>query len=358
MIRYGTQADFPAIKRIANQFSDELGFVRTNSLARGVDLHELFVAERDGRDVGFVNWQARRDGWNTVYELGVLRDFHGQGIGRALLYAVPCPIRLKVTEDNAQANRFYLSAGMRLTSVEKGRKRVLNVYEMNVLSIICRGASKKVPGVCLKSGSAYGVMEKDMPYAWPFMIDVDFADACWWRYARFVKRFRPVQALVVDYMAPELKCKMLAQVRRLRRFGVLRIIVCPKFDGAVIDIPHDCIVGVSLKTAGRLTKGDNKFAGFMPDFEELRFRRCHLLGGSPRLQIDTVIKLQGVGARVISCDGNAQFGAAGFSSVYRDGVWKRTRGVKVDYQTAILESSQNIQRDLNSIGSLEQLPLL
>jgi ribosomal protein S18 acetylase RimI-like enzyme len=126
-IRYGTSADIGAVQHIARQFNRELGFVRRASLERAIANRELYVASLDTELVGFVNWHTRRDGWRTVYELGVHRDYHDQSIGRNLLYAVPTPTRLKCTTDNERANRFYAGTGMQLAAVEQGRKRALNV---------------------------------------------------------------------------------------------------------------------------------------------------------------------------------------------------------------------------------------
>lgn len=356
MIRLATLNDIPAIMTIVYQFHDEFPFVRRLALERGIEKSELYAAEQDGKVIGFINWHERRDGWSTVYEMGTHREYHKQGIGRALLYSVPCPLSLSLPIDNTRARKFYESAGLRLVEVKQGRKRDLAVYAMNVLSIICRGGSKTVPAICRASGSAYGAMEKDLPYAWPYMADVEFKKPCWWKYMRFIRKYQPVQALVVDYADPARKLKMLAQVRRLRKAGVLRVVVCVKFHGAARDIPQDCIIGVSLRTAGKM-RGDGKFAGFMPNFEELTGRKCHLLGGSPALQKDTIAKLQGIGASVISVDGNSQFGSAGLGSTYADGRWNRKRGEKAASFEGSLYSSQHIQRELNNVGSVQQLLL-
>lgn len=357
MIRHANLDDLSTIETTTRQYPDELAFVRWVALIRDLYRHELFVAEIDSQVVGFVRWHACRDGWSTIYDLGVDRDFTQRGIGRALLYAVPCPIRLKCTADNERANRFYQHAGMTLAGTESGRKRPLNVWQMRILNIVVRGASKKVAVICRQSGSAYGIQERDMPYAWPFMVDVDFMHPNWPRYIALIRQYRPVQALVVDYTDPTQKQTMLAQVDDLRAAGVLRIVVCVKFPGATFDVPPDCIIGVSLRTDGRLTTGINAFAGYMPDFGELHGRRVHLLGGSPQLQKQTIIQLQGRGVKVLSVDGNAQFGAAARGSVYTDGVWRRKEGVKVPYYAGALESTRHIQRELNSIGELGQLAL-
>lgn len=356
LIRYATLNDIPAVQVIARQHSKMLGFVRKSSLERAVGKRELFVAESDGQIVGFVNWHARRDGWSTIYEIAVSKANQGQGVGRMLLYSVPCPIRLKCTQDNP-ANQFYVNAGMVLAQTEQGRKRALNVYEMRILSLIVMGGNPDVPEIARQSGNAYGSHHQHTIYCWPFMIDSDPEHCDWSEMMKAVNRWRPVQALTMDYF-PGKQEEMLAQVADLRAAGVLRVAVCPKFDGAIRDIPAGCIVAVSLRTNGRLTRGKNKYAGFMPNFVDLKGRLIHLLGGSPKLQKDTLVKLQAIGARVLSVDGNSHFGAARFASLYSDGKWRRKIGDAVDMRPTQTLSSRNIQKEINAAAEHTQLPLL
>lgn len=127
MLRYGLEEDIGAIQGIAWKYRDELGYVRKQSLQRAINLRELVVATHKGRIVGFVNFHARRDGWQTVYEIAVHPDWRELNIGKALLAAVPKPVRLKCTVDN-KANAFYEAQGMCFERREQGRKRALNVW--------------------------------------------------------------------------------------------------------------------------------------------------------------------------------------------------------------------------------------
>lgn len=129
-IRLATSQDIDAIDKIARQYPKELAFVRRNALQRGVDNKSLHVATSDDNVVGFALFHRRRDGWQTIYDMAVGRSHIRRGIGRLLLYSVPCPIRLKTTQDNERANRFYKNAGMELSGTEQGKKRRLNVYEL------------------------------------------------------------------------------------------------------------------------------------------------------------------------------------------------------------------------------------
>lgn len=132
MIRQATLDDIGMVKHIANKYPRELGYVMMPSLRDAVGRNELLVYEVNGRIFGFVNYRTRRDGWHTVYEIAVDKPFRGGEIGRALIEAVPTPIRLKCTVDNKIANGFYEHLGFCLVRQECGRKRQLNVWELKV----------------------------------------------------------------------------------------------------------------------------------------------------------------------------------------------------------------------------------
>lgn len=118
-----------AVKKIANQYRLELGYVMVPALRDAVERGELLVWEANGRIFGFVNYRTRRDGWHTVYEVAVDKPFRGTEIGRELIEAVPHPIRLKCPVDN-KANGFYRHLGFECVATEQGRKRMLHLWEL------------------------------------------------------------------------------------------------------------------------------------------------------------------------------------------------------------------------------------
>lgn len=128
-IRYGVERDMDEIDRIARQYPQEVGFVRKAALRESMRRLEIYVAFHEGTIVGFVNWHKRKDGWRTIYEIAVHRDWRGRGVGKALMRAVGIPVRLKCPVDNV-SNRFYEGLGMNLVRVEDGRVRRLNVWEL------------------------------------------------------------------------------------------------------------------------------------------------------------------------------------------------------------------------------------
>lgn len=127
-IRFAVEADLKRIKQIANQWKQELGYVMLPALRVNLARRSLVVAEYNGFIVGFVNYRACRNGWQTVYEIAVDRARHSEHIGAGLLAAVPNPIRLKCPADGA-ANSFYERMGFTCMGTEDGRKRRLNRWE-------------------------------------------------------------------------------------------------------------------------------------------------------------------------------------------------------------------------------------
>lgn len=124
LIRYAKPDELEQIIKIAKQWGKELGFVRKVSIRESIEKSEVLVALVNGFVVGFCNYHKRRDGWHTIYELAVHRDWIGGRIGAGLLAAIPRPRQLKTTTDNVRAIGFY-SQYLTMTGIEAGRKREL-----------------------------------------------------------------------------------------------------------------------------------------------------------------------------------------------------------------------------------------
>lgn len=348
-IRYGTLDDVEACQRIARQYRKELPFINRAQFRQSIAKRELFVADWSGDVVGFVRWHARKDGWNTIYDLAVSGDLVYLGIGRALLYAVPAPIRLKCTVDNDTANRFYAGAGMQLVGTEQGKKRALNIWELRVLCALVFGGNKKAPEWARQSGMAYGTRNDYHAPAWPFMLDIHWTNYEWSEYIKLVKQYRPVMAMCADYEQPSQRRELYRQIRELKAAGVLRVMVCPKFDGAVKHIPSWCVIAVSVPS---------QYAGFLPtDLSEYSARKVHLLGGTPGDQIDIMAKINGADGKVISLDGSSHESAAKRGSHFESGKWRRKEGQAADYEATIVFSGKQIVKEVNAAGLVKQLSL-
>ena len=337
MIRKATENDKDAIRKLWRANTTMLGGVQYQEINRGIASGTLHVAEKENVILGFVSYYARRDG-NTIYHIVTSEDARNQGIGAALLWSVPCPIRLKVTADNEAAIRFYEHHHMVRVGEETTKKdRLLYVYELKTLFIQVAGNNTKWPEICRNAGIAYGSRHDDKIRAWPTMIDINWKKYDWPKYLDILKLHKPIMAMVADYEAPEQKETMLSQVQDLRDLGILRIMVCPKFNEAIADIPNDCVIAVSVPS---------KYAGYIPPMQQLSGKKVHLLGGSPVKQREYSMKMNGVGANVISIDGNSHTSADG--RLWKHGRWQFPKN-GTPYYSLVQESAGNISRMFQGI---------
>lgn len=343
----------PTCDRIARQHGNALGWVMRASLERAVDDRTLHVACIDNTVRAFVLYSSPsrepNTGYNVVHTLATERGWNGLGIGRNLLYSVPTPIRLKCP-DGLRSNTFYLNAGFSLAGTDNARSgRPLNVYELHVLCVHVQGGNRKMPVVARASGMAYGSRHDYEAFDYAFMVDIHWRDYDWADYMQKITLWRPVMAMVADYETPDQRDTMLAQVADLRHAGVLVIMVCPKFHGAVKDIPADCRVAVSVPS---------RYAGFMPSPTELRGRTVHLLGGSPIAQRRIITEYAGAGARVISVDGNSHETAAKYGTAFIGHGWTHLdKHHAVDYYGTMVTSGRAIVRTMNHATASKQLHL-
>jgi GNAT superfamily N-acetyltransferase len=348
-IRKATADDVPRILEIARQYRDELGYLHPVGLRQHISAGTVHVAEWYGNIYGFVDYHTRRDGWSTIYHIATDKAVTEQGIGRYLLYSVPCPFRLKVTQDNP-ANTFYQNAGMQLIDTETGRKRPLNVYQLRVMVALVH-EGKTSPNIARQSKMAYGIRHDYIVRDWPFMLDIHWKNYDWQDYMQKVAACHPVQAMAADYEHASQRRTLYRQLRDLKAAGVLRVMVCPKFAGAVAHIPSWCIIAISVPS---------KYAGYVPPLHELAGRRVHLLGGSPVQQRKWQIAIQGAGAVVVSADGNAHERKA-----QRAGWWTGERWQVIGarqmtpgmYEQLVIDSGRNIVAMLNQNAGLQQLSL-
>lgn len=129
MIRLATEDDLIEIKRIANQNREFIGFVMKVALLEAIQKKSLLVFEKNAQVIGFVHYHPRKDGWHTIHELAVDKRAQHVGVGQQLFDVVPLPIRLKTTEDNSVALKFYAKNGMNIVGIENGKKRKLTILE-------------------------------------------------------------------------------------------------------------------------------------------------------------------------------------------------------------------------------------
>lgn len=364
-IRPATDSDVPVIARLIRAqekaHAGSLGGVHYPSLRESVRKGWVHVALFGAEIVGSVEYYRRQDGWQTVYQLVTDPRYEGLGIGRNLLYSVECPIRLKcpVTVNGSTpnaANGFYERAGMRLAGTDTTRTgKALNVWELPILPILVQGTNRRIPEVARRSGWAYGSRNSEKARDWCYQLDIEWTDYIWTEYLDMVRRLRPFAALVPDYEHPRQRRAMLNRIEHLKALGVMRVLVCPKFDGACADIPADCVVAVSIPST---------YAGFVPDYRELRGRRVHLLGGTPsawmggtrETKTGYIAGMTGAGSKVISADGNSHFMMAQNYGKYWAGEWVRDNRSADIYGNAV-RSGRAILADLHQASTQQQLSL-
>lgn len=352
-VRKATVEDKEAIRQLWKRYTNMLGGVQMGGLKHAIEAGTCHVAELDNKIVGFVVYNARkRDVGSTIYYIATGEDARNKGIGAALLWSVPCPIRLKVTADNESAIRFYEHHHMTRTAEETSRTgRLLYVYELKTLFIQVAGNNRKWPEICRTAGIAYGSRHDDQIRAWPTMIDINWKkfkdldkatyEREWQKYVALVKQHKPIMAMVIDYEDPSQRREMYRQIRDIKPY-VQRVMVCPKFDGAVAHIPAFCVIAVSVPS---------KYAGYIPPLAELEGKRIHLLGGSPVKQRKTYFQMMdsNYNIQIISMDGNSHTFAGGM--VWRTDKWKKT-DEHMPYYDIAGESAKNIGHLMNNLESI------
>ena len=205
--------------------------------------------------------------------------------------------------------------------------------------IYVRGGDKSAPDIAFRSGMLYGTRNDYKAYASVFMIDIQWKRYIWHKYLTCVESYAPVLAMAPDYLDSGQKALLYSQIADLERLGVPEIMVCPKFEGAVFDIPERCIVAISVPS---------NYAGYLPDFRHLRGRRVHLLGGKPELQAKIIVRLTGAGAHVFSVDGSYHAVKAGFGQWFNGHKWVDVRRRGVSSAELAVASGCNIVKYLNA----------
>ena len=136
-VRKATHDDLDAIKRLADEHREALGFVLRTALAKSIERGEIFVAENSNRIVGFVEYHHRRDEQTTLYHIAVQHNHRRTSIGRLLVQALLSEasqrekrlIQLKCPMD-LEANKFYKRLGFSQLGIQNGRKRDLVIWQM------------------------------------------------------------------------------------------------------------------------------------------------------------------------------------------------------------------------------------
>jgi hypothetical protein len=176
--------------------------------------------------------------------------------------------------------------------------------------VYCRGGDREAAKLAVDAGMRYGVRYDYTAYGDVWMLDGGL-DVKWARYVRRAKKLRPHFALTPDYEKSDpvaLELRLMDLRPLVKRMGV-----CPKFPGAVYEIPLDCVICESIPS---------EYAGWLiPDNELLPDRDYHLLGGDPRSQASEIRRITKAGGRVVSVDGNKLAMKAAHGQIFQGGRW-------------------------------------
>lgn len=171
-------------------------------------------------------------------------------------------------------------------------------------------------------------------------MDVRWKNYKWDHVLRLVRQYKPVAVVVPDFIAKKQLDLLTRQINDLAALNVRRIMVCPKFDGALDLIPDGVIIAISVPT---------KYAGYLPAPASVSGRRLHLLGGTPDQQL-YLMRHKYPGAHVISGDMNKHASKAAHGQYWHSTQARWIQTPKRQYPTAFLElvSSLSIRRYLEN----------
>lgn len=173
-------------------------------------------------------------------------------------------------------------------------------------------------------------------------------------YMHAVAVARPIMASVLDWERPDQLSEILDWAAEIAPH-VEHIMLIPKVVNQAERLP-DCIGGkpVVLGYSIPTTHG-----GTRCQLSEFDGRRVHLLGGSPRQQIQAAQLLieKGPNARLISADSNMLHQAAGYGTYWTGRQWRNDGAHATTTETALSFSLQNIYRMWTQAGwVLERSP--
>lgn len=133
-----TEAEAQGAHAVIRENAKMLGFVTRGSVIQKMLSRRLVVAlGPDGAVVGCICFGVRRERTATIYEIAASRAAVGSGVGKAMIAWLKRlrgvhAIKLKCTADNTAGNEFYRRQGFSLVGSERGRKRRLMIWRLEL----------------------------------------------------------------------------------------------------------------------------------------------------------------------------------------------------------------------------------
>jgi hypothetical protein len=235
--------------------------------------------------------------------------------------------------------------------------------------IFCLGANRRFSSLARRAGWWPGARLPATLY--PAHFPLAFADQNWSAYQRALERSpgaahsrrtaymralkaaRPAMASVLDWERAEQLEEVLSWATEAAEY-VQTVMLIPKVVGGVKCLPeqingHRVVLGYSIPT----THGGTRCG-----LREFHGRRVHLLGGSPRQQLQAAQLLRGK-AEVVSADGNICHRAAGRGTYWTGQHWRNDGAYATTTEEALWRSLLAIGRMWQRAGwELERAPRL
>lgn len=301
-------------KKIASQFSQELGFVNSAFLQEQLAKNELIVLE----NIGFINFHHRKDNQTTIYEIAVTKEYHRQGYGKLLFFKVLCSaidnnktfIQLKVTFDNLNAQSFYQKIGFKKVGEEQGKKRRLFVYRYDIklpFLFYCGLGGNKYDQIAYSLNWNLGINSKlQSKGKYPVLfVDNDWKNYNHQKHLEAVKRHKPLFATVKDFESINESRLIIKWAKEIAQYCG-RVLIIPKLSNEHIPVylwqkkqglwnfPHWLAYSIPTNYGG--AKYDKRI------FDN---NHIHLLGGSPTQQGKFYDFFENfTNSKVVSLDGN------------------------------------------------------
>ena len=221
--------------------------------------------------------------------------------------------------------------------------------------ILVHGGNAESPGYASAAGWEYGIRDNTTPYAPVFMFDYDWKKATtprrWARYLTLISQHKPYMAMAPDFECPTQWETLKKQFVDIKRAGSRRIIVTPKFEEALEQLPawDTFIIGVSVPTT---------YAGFLPNPQNVAGRDIHLLGGHPDQWVYLKRLYESAGGKVVSIDGNNAVEQAREYGKYwsaKKGGYVEMRGEMFETPALILATLKNTKQYLLEPPAAAQL---
>lgn len=205
--------------------------------------------------------------------------------------------------------------------------------------IYCAGGSKRYAEIAIQNGFLYGARLPSKIYHDPlFFCDQNWKKPEKEKYIELVKTHKPSMATVIDVESQETEKEAYEWAEEIAPF-VEYIVVIPKIEIAIPEKigEKQIIIGYSVPS---------KYGATTIPIESFIHRKIHLLGGSPKKQIEIYQKYP---QSIFSADGNSHMKVAAFNKFWSGKKWVYLRDflpepcVKDCSYLAFELSCQNIQ---------------